>query len=67
MLKTFQAVVQKGKIELIEKVDIPDGTKVLVTLLDDYDRLFWLNVSQPSLDAVWNNPEDDIYEQLLEK
>ena len=27
---------------------------------------FWLNVSQPSLDAIWNNLEDDVYSELLE-
>lgn len=27
---------------------------------------FWLKASQPSLDAIWNNSEDDIYADLLE-
>lgn len=27
---------------------------------------FWLKASQPSLDAVWDNPDDDIYAELLE-
>lgn len=26
---------------------------------------FWLGVSQSALDKIWNNPADDIYEQLL--
>ncbi len=64
MLNTIKAVVREGKIELLEKVDIPEGTEVLVTILDD-DAQFWFGASQPSLAAVWDNPEDDIYEQLL--
>jgi predicted DNA-binding antitoxin AbrB/MazE fold protein len=64
MLNTIRAVVREGRIELLEKVDIPEGTEVLVTILAD-DAQFWLGASQRSLAAVWDNPEDDIYEQLL--
>ena len=66
MLNTIRAVVREGKIELLEKVEIPDGTEVLVTpLIDEPD--FWLNVSESSLDSVWDNSEDDVYAELLEK
>jgi hypothetical protein len=66
MLKTLWATVQKGKIELLETSELVEGTKVLVTVLsDDYESEFWLRASQTSLDAVWNNTEDDIYAQLL--
>jgi hypothetical protein len=66
MLKTLWATVQKGKIELLEASELVEGTKILVTVLsDDYESEFWLRASQTSLDAVWNNTEDDIYAQLL--
>jgi hypothetical protein len=66
MLSTLKAVVRKDKIELLEKVDIPDGTRVLVTVLTDEDESkFWRDASRVSLGAVWNNAEDDIYAQLL--
>jgi hypothetical protein len=66
MLKTLWATVQKGKIELLEASELVEGTKILVTVLsDDYESEFWLRVTQTSLDAVWNNTEDDIYAQLL--
>jgi hypothetical protein len=32
MLKTLWAVVRKEKIELLEKENIPEGTRVLVTV-----------------------------------
>jgi len=28
---------------------------------------FWLKASESSLDAIWDNPEDDVYEELLER
>jgi hypothetical protein len=30
-------------------------------------RVFWLEASESSLNAVWNNVEDNIYTELLEK
>jgi hypothetical protein len=65
MLKTLWATVQQGKIELLESAELPEGAKVLVTVLPDDETEFWLKANQPSLDAVWDNAEDDIYAQLL--
>jgi len=68
MLKTLWAVVRKEKIELLEKENIPEGTRVLVTVLPENDESqFWLKTSQISLDTVWNNTEDDVYAQLLKE
>jgi len=68
MLKTLWAVVRKEKIELLEKENIPEGTRVLVTVLPEIDESqFWIETSQISLDTVWNNTEDDVYAQLLKE
>ena len=67
MSKTLKAVIREGKIEPLERVDLPEGSKVLVTLLPDEDAEFWLGASRASLDAIWTNPEDDVYGQLLKK
>ena len=66
MLNTIRAVVREGKIELLENVEIPEGTEVLVTPLVD-EPSFWLNASASSLNSVWDNSEDDVYAELLEK
>ncbi|MDX2034036.1 MAG: hypothetical protein SF339_25405 [Blastocatellia bacterium] len=66
MLSTVKAVVREGRIELLEQVSLPEGTELLITILSDEDR-FWMEASQLSLESVWNHPQDDIYEQLLEK
>jgi predicted DNA-binding antitoxin AbrB/MazE fold protein len=66
MLETIRAVVRDGKIELLEKVDVPEGARLLVTVLPDEEKEFWLGASQSSLGKVWDNAEDDVYEKLLE-
>jgi hypothetical protein len=65
MLKTLWATVRQGKIELLELSELPEGAKVLVTLLPDEEAEFWLQASHTSLDRVWDNTEDDVYAQLL--
>ena len=65
MPKTVWATFLQGKIELSEPIAVPDGTRVLVTILPDDEHEFWLKTSQISLDAVWDNDEDDVYAQLL--
>ncbi|MEG4068370.1 hypothetical protein QUA42_13770 [Microcoleus sp. Pol11C2] len=67
MLKTLWATVRQGKIELLELSELPEGAKVLVTVLPDEEAEFWLQASQTSLDTVWDNTEDDVYAQLLLK
>jgi hypothetical protein len=66
MLNTIRAIVREGKIELLEKVEIPEGTEVLITPLID-ETCFWLKTSESSLDSIWNNSEDNVYAELLEK
>lgn len=66
MLRTLWATVQQGKIELLESAELPEGVRVLVTILPDQESEFWLQASQTSLDAVWDNAEDDVYTQLLQ-
>lgn len=67
MLKTLWATVREGKIELLEQTEIAEGTRVLVTLLPEDETEFWLQASEVSLDTVWDNTEDDVYAQILEK
>jgi hypothetical protein len=66
MLTAVWAIVRNGKIELTENVSLAVGERVLVTLLDSKDEgSFWERASQDSLADVWDNPEDDVYVQLL--
>lgn len=65
MLQTAWAVVKKGKIVLLEDISLPEGAKVIVTLLGDDESQFWLQASQRSLSEIWENAEDNIYAELL--
>ncbi|MGF1603102.1 MAG: hypothetical protein ACFCU8_13975 [Thermosynechococcaceae cyanobacterium] len=66
MPQTLWATICKGKIELLESTELPERTRVLVTILPEEEVGFWQQASQPSLDAVWDNAEDDVYAQLLQ-
>jgi hypothetical protein len=66
MLRTLWATVRQGKIELLESAELSEGVRVLVTLLPDDENEFWSRASQVSLDAVWDNTEDDVYAELLQ-
>jgi hypothetical protein len=59
MLQTLWATIRQGKIELLESTELPEGTRVIVTLLPDDEAGFWIQASQTSLDAVWDNTEED--------
>jgi hypothetical protein len=67
MLETVWAVVQNGKVETTEAVNAPNGTRALVTLLVEDEVDFWQAASSQSLDEIWDNEEDDVYAELLEK
>ena len=69
MLNTAIGIVRKGKIDLLEPVNLPEGSQVLVTILpqQDEEQLFWFNASIPSLQKIWDNPEDEVYSELLEE
>jgi predicted DNA-binding antitoxin AbrB/MazE fold protein len=64
MQERIRAVVNEGRIEPLDKLDLPDGTQVLVTVLANGDD-FLLRASEISLNDIWDNPEDDVYAELL--
>ncbi len=66
MLNTVRAIIREGRIELLEQVEVSEGTHLLVTVLPDSESEFWTLTSQSSLKSVWNNEEDDVYAELLE-
>lgn len=73
MLRTLRGIVREGKVSFLEPATVPDGTRALIVLLTDGETGpaesadFWRAGGQASLDAVWDNAEDDVYAELLEK
>jgi hypothetical protein len=66
-LQTLRGTIHQGHIELLDSIELPEGANVLVTLLPDEETEFWQQTSQSTLDTVWDNPEDEIYAELLQK
>jgi hypothetical protein len=46
MLQTLWATIRQGRVELLELTEIPEGTRVLVTLLPEDESDFWVQTSQ---------------------
>lgn len=67
MQVTVRAVIQGGRIEALEPIALPEGAQVIVLAIGDADRAFWHGASKEALDKIWDNPEDDVYAQLLEE
>jgi hypothetical protein len=66
MQEPIRAIITEGKIQPLEELALPEGTEVLVTVAPNGDEL-WLRASSSSLDPIWNNHEDDVYGELLER
>lgn len=66
MLNSVLAIVKNGKIETLEHIELPEGKKVLITMLPD-DDTFWQEASEETLKRIWDNKEDDVYARLLDE
>ena len=66
MLRTALGIMRDGKIEILEHIALPEGQRVLVTMLPN-DDIFWREASQGTLKQIWDHKEDDVYAQLLDK
>ncbi len=67
MLDAVRAVVKNGKVHILENINMSEEANFLVTILSTEEAQFWLNASEESLHSVWDNEEDNIYEELLQK
>jgi hypothetical protein len=69
MIGTYLGKIVNGNIKLYDNAIMQEGKKVIVIV--DNENLnelgFWNAAGQSSIEKIWNNTEDDIYEQLLEK
>jgi hypothetical protein len=65
VLPGAQQLTAPEKLKLIRILaeDLDSGPSADPTQTDA-ETVFWLQASQSSLDAVWNNDEDDVYAQL---
>lgn len=52
MLTTIEAIIKDGRIIPTESVELSEGARALVTVLDAEDRDFWVIASETSLDGI---------------
>lgn len=73
MTTTLEAVYEKGTLRLPAALPLPDQAHVLVTIQtrtepgDDRERAAWLKLSAEALAKTWENPDDEVFNELLEK
>lgn len=71
MTTTVEAVYEQGKLVLKQPLPLPEKSSVLVTIQSkdatDSERAAWLALSEQSLLKAWDNPDDDVFNELLSK
>ncbi len=63
MIRTVEAVVdERGRVRLLEDVNLPTPRRALVTILEDTPRVRVSQtalLSEPALARDWSRPEED--------
>ena len=73
MTTTVEAIYENGTLKLPAPLPLPEKARVTVTIQsppasgNDTDRTAWLKLSEESLLKTWDNPDDDIFNELLAK
>jgi len=68
MTTTVDATYENGKIILPQPLSLPENARVRVTIESgDMEREAWLKHSEESLLKTWDNPGDDVFNELLKK
>lgn len=73
MTTTVEAIYENGTLKLANPLPLPEKTHVQVTIRtgneisQDPERAAWLEISAERLTKDWDNPEDDVFNDLLKK
>ena len=67
MTTTVDAIYELGKLVLPRPLSLPEKSRVRVTIETDAERDAWLKLSEESLTKVWDNDDDDVFNELLQK
>jgi len=66
MSTTVEAIYEHGTLVLPKPLPLPEKSHVRVTIEDtDAERDEWLKHSAATLLKTWDNPADDIFNELL--
>jgi predicted DNA-binding antitoxin AbrB/MazE fold protein len=70
---TVEAVYEKGTLRLPSPLPLPEQAHVWVTIqtggaqAPEAERAAWLRLSEEALTRTWDNPDDDVFNELLTK
>ena len=73
MTTTVEAIYENGMLKLPGALPLPEKAHVMVTIRTDTEpsldreRTAWLKLSEESLNKAWDNPDDDVFNELLAK
>lgn len=70
MSTTLEAIYEDGLLRLAQPLPLPSQSRVTVTVEshdEDPERQHWLAVSEAALLKTWDNPADDVFNELLAK
>jgi predicted DNA-binding antitoxin AbrB/MazE fold protein len=65
MTTTVEAIYEDGKLLLQQSLPLAENSRVRVTIESETDREAWLKLSEDNLLKTWNQPEDDVFNELL--
>jgi predicted DNA-binding antitoxin AbrB/MazE fold protein len=73
MTTTVEAIYENGTLKLPRPLPLEEKAQVVVTIQTKADfneanqREAWLKKSEETLTKAWNNPADDVFNELLDK
>ena len=74
MSTTVDAIYEDGKLLLQHPLPLANKTRLRVTLdtennpaVSEVEREAWSRLSEQGLMKVWDNPDDDVFNDLLKK
>ena len=73
MTTTVEAIYEDGVLKLPRKLPLPEKARVKVTIesgaagCEDAERSAWLKLSEEVLTTIWDNPDDDVFNELLKR
>jgi len=73
MTTTVEAIYENGTLKLPRPLPLEEQSRVVVTIQtkdgsgEAGQREAWLKQSEETLTKAWNNPADDVFNELLDK
>ena len=73
MTTIVEAIYEDGVLKLPGKLPLPEKARVTVTIeggtasSEDVERSAWLKLSEEALITTWDNPGDDVFNELLKR